>query len=79
MLVVGEGMDFQLAGSSTTTTTTIQDMVLSFVEQSDQSKSKSSKPKLFFKPGDTSPYPLDLSGQLDFLGHQCDPLCMYGA
>ena len=35
ILLVGEGRDLQLADSSTAITTAIQDMVLSFIEQSD--------------------------------------------
>ena len=34
--LVGEGEDFQLANSSSAPTTTIQDMVLSCIEQSNQ-------------------------------------------
>ena len=34
-MLVGQGKDFQLASSSTATTTAIWDMVRSFTEQSD--------------------------------------------
>ena len=36
ILLVGESKDFQLANSSTATTAAIWDMVLSFIEQSEQ-------------------------------------------